>query len=130
MSEEISARISLLDNQLLDADGVPIGRVDDLELKVLARGAPRVEAILTGSQALGERIGGRPGRAMAAISSRFRTPSATEGPTRIDPKLIEGPGPLVRLREPLEELTEVASLERWLSENVIEGLPGVRDADL
>ena len=130
MSEEVSARISLLDNQLVDRDGVPIGRVDDLELTLPDRGPPRVEALLTGSQALGERIGGGIGRTMVAISSRLRAATAPEGPTRIDPKLIEKLEPLIRLRVPFEDLTDVAALERWLTENVIEKLPGVENADL
>jgi hypothetical protein len=130
MSEEISARISILDNQIVDADGVPIGRVDDLELRVQGHGAPEVVALLTGSRALGARLGGAIGRAMVAVSSRLRAPRSPARPTRIDPELIAELEPSVRLRASLEELPEVAALERWLAENVIEKFPGVPDADL
>jgi hypothetical protein len=56
MSEgrQISARIALLDKQLVDSDRLPIGRVDDLELSLPAGGGPpEVEALLTGAEALG-----------------------------------------------------------------------------
>jgi hypothetical protein len=130
MTEELSARITMLDGQLVDSDGIPFGRVDDLELKLPDRGAPRVEVVLTGSQALGERIGGAIGQLMASVSSRMRKPSSRKGPTRIDSKLIEEVEPMVRLSVSLEELPDVAALERWLTENVIEGVPGVRNEDL
>lgn len=130
MSREVGARIALLDNQILDDDEVPIGRVDDLDLSVPARGAPRVVAILTGSQALGERIGGAVGKALASVSTRLRSPSRPEGPARIDVNLIEQLEPQLKLRAPLRELPEVAGLERWLAVNVVERLPGGGDADL
>lgn len=131
MSRELSARISILDNQVVDCDDLPIGRVDDLELVVSERGAaPRVEAMLTGSQALGERLGRGIGRTMAAVSARLRAPSAPGGPTRIHAGLIEEFEPLLKLKVPLRDLEDVAVLERWLSENVIEKLPGAGHADL
>ena len=131
MSRELSARISILDNQVVDCDDLPIGRVDDLELVVPEEGAaPRVEALLTGSQALGERLGGGIGRTMSAVSARLRVSSAPAGPTRLDPGLIEELEPLLKLSAPLRDLKDVAGLERWLSENVIEKLPGAGRADL
>ncbi len=130
MSSDLSARISLLDNQLIDADEVPVGRVDDLELSVRDGGPPRVQGVLTGSQALGERLGGGIGRLMAAVSARLRSADAAEGPTRLEPGLIAELEPLVKLRAPLRELDQVAGLERWLTENVIEKLPGAGDANL
>lgn len=131
MSDELSARISLLDNQIVDSDGLPIGRVDDLELEVPEQGGPpRVEALLTGSQALGERLGGGAGRAIAAASRRLRAAPDPAGPTRIDPRRVARLEPLIELEVPIRELEHVAGLERWLSENVIGKLPGAGDADL
>ncbi len=130
MSRDLSARISLLDNQIVDCDGLPIGRVDDLELAVPdGGGPPRVEALLTGSQALGERLGGGIGDTMAKTSRRLRTRPVSRAPTCIDPNLIEELEPLLKLTVPLRELDEIAGLERWLSKNMIEKLPGGGHAD-
>jgi hypothetical protein len=131
MSEELSARIVLLDNQIVDSDGLPIGRVDDLEISPSARGCrPRVTALLTGSEALGGRLNGGIGRTISAISGRIRSPSQEHGPTRLDPSLIDELEPRLKLKRPLRQLEGVAGLERWLSENVIQRLPGGGDADL
>jgi hypothetical protein len=131
MNGDLSARISLLDNQIVDRDEIPIGRVDDVELAIPdGRGPARVTALLTGSQALGERIGGGIGDAMAKVSARLRSPSAPQGPTRLDPDLIEDLEPLLKLKVPLRDLDQVAGLERWLTENVMEKLPGGGHADL
>ncbi len=119
----ISARFTLLDHQLIDADGLPIGRIDDLELSVPGgEGAPEVEALLTGAEALGQRLGGLTGALMAGAASRLRA-APSDGPTRLDPELIEGLEPNIKLRLPLSELPGVAALERWLGERV-ERVPG------
>ncbi len=131
MSRELSARIALLDNQIVDSDEIPIGRVDDVELSLPKKaGAPRVEALLTGSQALGERLGGGLGRTMAGVSRQLRSPETSRGPTRVDPDLIEELEPLLKLRASLADLEDLAGLERWLAEKVIEKLPGGGNADL
>ena len=54
--------LDLLDRQILDCGGQPVGKVDDVELDVDADGTPYVAALLVGQQALGDRIGGRLGR--------------------------------------------------------------------
>ena len=52
----------LLDRQIVDIDGEPVGKVDDVELTLdPATGRLRVTALLSGQQVLGERIGGRVG---------------------------------------------------------------------
>lgn len=127
MSEKVSARIALMDKQIIDRDRLPIGRVDDLEFDVPRDGSrPQVKAVLTGSQVLGDRIGGTLGRWMSAVSKQLRNGSA---PTAIDPALIEDVEPLVRLRVALHDLPDVAALEGWLATHVIEKLPGSGDAD-
>ena len=128
MNEHLSARIALLDNQLVDVDRRPIGRVDDVELS-LENGTLRVDSILIGAQALGERLGGTIGRGMAAVAARLRPRTDPPGPARIDAALIEEFEPLVRLNVPFRELREVAGLERWLARHAIERLPGAGRAD-
>lgn len=126
--EHFSARLALLDKQLVDADDLPVGRVDDVELSESPGTAPRVEAILTGAQALGERLGGLVGRSMAGPAERLRPGSETRGPVRIEPQLIEHLEPMVKLRASLSDLPHVAGLERWLGQRVIGLLPGAGDA--
>lgn len=126
MSREISLRIALLDNQVVDCNRLPLGRVDDLEVEV-EDGSPRVTAILTGSEALGDRLGGLLGRAMAATSSRLRAPSRRQGPPRIDAGAIEELEPMIELGVAKDDLPEVAGLERWLADRFVGRLPGSGD---
>ncbi len=128
MSEHVSVRLALLDQQIVDCERLAIGRVDDLELGFAEDGALTVEAILTGAQALGERLGGTVGAWMAAAASRLRPRSAPAGPARIEPSLVAELEPFIRLSVHLDDLPDVARLERWLSANVIEPLPGAGDA--
>lgn len=57
-SRLLDARLHLLDRQLLDDDGYPVGIVDDIDLEVSEAAVPRVTAILTG-QVLFTRVFGR-----------------------------------------------------------------------
>jgi hypothetical protein len=127
MSRSISLRIALLDNQVVDSNRLPIGRVDDLEIE-LGDGSPRVTAILTGSEALGGRIGGFLGRWMAATSARLRSSAEEEGPPRIDIAAVEEFEPLIELGVEKDEMPHVAGLERWLAERFVGRLPRSGDA--
>jgi hypothetical protein len=120
------ARISLLDVQVIDADELPIGRVDDLEVEIDG-GPPRVTAILIGSEALGGRIGDALGRAMAGVSARLREPGREPGPPRLPVGWIEELEPLLRIEPKLEDLEGVAGLEHWLARHFVVRLPGSGD---
>jgi hypothetical protein len=69
---------NLLDRQIVDRDGVQVGKVDDLELSRTEDGALYVSALLTGQQVLGRRIGGWLGR-------EHRAPARTHPRTGPDP---------------------------------------------
>jgi hypothetical protein len=127
MSRSISLRIALLDNQVVDCHRLPIGRVDDLEIEV-EDGRPRVTTIVTGSEALGGRIGGFLGRWMAGASARLRSPAKEEGPPRIDLAAVKQIEPLIELKVDKDELPQVAGLERWLAANFVGRLPRSGDA--
>jgi sporulation protein YlmC with PRC-barrel domain len=123
---ERSVRMDLLDQQIVDADGRPVGRVDDVVLEPWGANDTFVAtAVLTGMQALGERLGGTTGALAARTARRLRE---DEGPSRIGIEEIEATGSLVRLRVPLRDLPQVAGLERWLAERFIGRLPGTGDA--
>ena len=127
MSRSISLRIALLDNQVVDCNRLPIGRVDDLEIEVEG-GRPRVTTIVTGSEALGGRIGGFLGRWMTAVSARLRSRAQGEGPPRIDLVAVKQIEPLIELKVDKDELPQVAGLERWLAANFVGRLPRSGDA--
>lgn len=129
MSDDFGIRMGLLDAQLVDCERLPLGRVDDLELK-LEPGSRvlEVESILTGSQALGDRIAGRAGRWISSVSARLR-PGSRAGPGAIPASLIAELKPMVKLSVAFEDLPDIAGLERWLAANFVEKLPGTGDAD-
>lgn len=127
MSRSVSLRIALLDNQVVDRNRLPIGRVDDLEIEV-EDGRPRVTEIVTGSQALGNRVGGFLGRWMSSASARLRSAGQGEGPPRIDLAAVEEIEPLIELNVEKDDLPEVAGLERWLAAGFVGRLPGSGDA--
>ncbi len=116
----LDARLHLLDRQLLDDSGEPVGIVDDLDLDGveagvdIARGTPaaRVGGILTG-QVLATRIfGGQPPR------------------LKLQPlpwQLVAKIGAVVQLR-PTDQSFDGLWLEHWLRDHVIGHIPGGRRA--
>ncbi len=128
MTDHLSVRSVLLDQQIVDCDRLPVGRVDDLEIAVGAGEVPRVTALLTGSEALGDRLGGTAGRWLSAVSARLRPRSAASGPPRISPALIKEIEPLIELSAEFGDLDGIAGLEHWLAEHFVERLPGTGHA--
>jgi sporulation protein YlmC with PRC-barrel domain len=115
----------LLDRQILDRDGEPVGKVDDVELDAGADGVPFVAALLVGQRALGMRIGGRVGRWIAAVALRL---SVDERPTaRIPYDLVAEIDSAVNLSVRRDLLAD-PPLEAWLREHVIGRIPGADDA--
>ncbi|GAA2718556.1 hypothetical protein ACFY2R_13605 [Micromonospora olivasterospora] len=112
----------LLDRQIVDRDGLLVGKVDDVEFAADADGVPYVHALLTGQVALGQRIGGRIGRLLVAVAERFaEDPPA--GPLRIPYEMVDRVDSAVRLRVPLDELP-CSPVETWLRRHLIERIPG------
>jgi sporulation protein YlmC with PRC-barrel domain len=116
----------LLDRQILDSDGEPIGKVDDVELDRGPDGALRVSALLVGQQALGDRIGGRLGRWIAGAARRL-SPDYERGPIRIPFDLVAQITSAVNLSVRRELLAD-PPLETWLREHLIGRIPGASDA--
>lgn len=118
MRRVFDAQLHLLDRQVLDADGVPVTAVDDLELSDvpfdadLARGAPApvIVSLLSGP-VLGTRIfGGRP-----PASRRHRIPWSA----------IAELGIVVSLNAKGDDL-DVTWPERWVRDHIIARIPGGR----
>jgi sporulation protein YlmC with PRC-barrel domain len=112
----------LLDRQILDRDGIPVGKVDDVELSPDSR---YVAALLTGQRALGARFGGVLGRWITGTAARLDTDRT--GPRRIEYALVAKVDSAVHLSVRRELLTPPA-LETWLDEHVIGRIPGASDA--
>lgn len=116
----------LMDRQILDRDGQPVGKVDDVELTVDANGRLHLTALLVGQEALGTRIGGDLGRWMAGVAMRLRGPHAA-APIRIPYEVVADVGAAITLSLRRELLTE-PPLESWLRDNLIRRIPGAGHA--
>jgi hypothetical protein len=103
MTDHESLRFTLLDQQLVDADDRPVGRVDDVLLELT-------------------------GEVMASVASRMRSGEHRAEPVAIPASLIGDHADLVKLTVALGDLPQAAGLERWLAHHLIEGLPGAGDA--
>lgn len=116
----------LLDRQILDRDGEPVGKVDDVELALDGDGTPYVAALLVGQQALGDRIGGTLGRWIADIARRL-APDRDRGPIRIPYDLVAELTSAVNLAVHRDLLPD-PPLETWLRDHFIARIPGATDA--
>jgi len=117
----------LLDRQILDCDGEPVGKVDDVELAVGADGRLRVVALLVGPQALGRRLGGRLGRWISTTAGRLH-PVEHPDPIRIPYALVARRSSAIDLSVRRDRLPE-PTLEAWLREHVITRIPGADRGD-
>ena len=117
----------LLDRQILDCDGAPVGKVDDVEFAVGDDGRLRVVALLVGPQALGRRLGGRLGRWISAVAGTLH-PVEHPDPIRIPYALIARHSSAIDLSVRRDRLPE-PTLEAWLREHVIERIPGADRGD-
>ncbi|WKG05154.1 hypothetical protein [Mycolicibacterium sp. HK-90] len=116
----IDARLHLLDRQLLDHEGAPVGIVDDLELDGVDTDVditpgsprPRVTSVLSGQVMITRILGGAPPRSMLH---------------EIPWKLVSSVGVTVRLtasRIP----SDADWMEHWLRDHVVARIPGGRHA--
>ncbi|MEU7983139.1 hypothetical protein AB0B63_32010 [Micromonospora sp. NPDC049081] len=111
----------LLDRQLVDADGLLLGKVDDVAFAPDEQGVPYVAYLLTGQGALGQRIGGRVGRLLVTLADRLT--EETPGPLRIPIGQVARIDSAVRLRVRADELPR-PPVEAWLRRHLIDRIPG------
>jgi len=112
----------LLDRQIVDRVGVPVGKVDDVEMSDDGR---YVTALLTGQRALGARFGGRLGRWITDTATRLDIDRL--GPRRIEYALVDRVDSAVHLSV-RHELLPPPALEAWLDQHVIARIPGASHA--
>jgi sporulation protein YlmC with PRC-barrel domain len=119
--------LKLLDRQMLDRNGRPCGKVDDLELEPLVEGGPlHVTALRAGPGTLLTRLGARrAGRwleRVAAISS-----DGPGDPCRIPIQDVRDIGNHLTLSVDASELG-THLVERWTRDHLIEHIPGAEHA--
>jgi sporulation protein YlmC with PRC-barrel domain len=119
---DVLLAFDLLDRQILDRDGEPIGNVDDLELAADDDGTLTVAALLVGQQVLGRRIGGWLGGLIENTARRLE-PTPDQGPIRIPYDLVATVDSAVTLSVRRDQLTD-PPLEVWLREHLIGRIPG------
>ena len=120
---DVLLAFDLLDRQILDRAGQPVGKVDDLELAPDDNdGQLYVSALLVGQQALGRRIGGWFGRWIENTARRLE-PTPDIGPIRIPYDLVATVDSAVTLSVRRELLVD-PPLEVWLRDHLIARIPG------
>jgi sporulation protein YlmC with PRC-barrel domain len=120
--------LQLLDRQIVDREGRLAGKVDDVELTTPEEGGPPiVTALVSGRGALARRLGGRMGRAAAALSRRL-DPQQGE-PGRIPLGDVSDIGNHVTVARDADELT-VYTAERAVRDGIIGRIPGASDRDV
>lgn len=121
---EFTANDLLLDRELIDCNGIPAGRVDDLELTAPEAGEPPVlTALLSGPTAFGPRLGGRLGTWWQAIGRRLR-PVTDSYPNRIDMELVDHVDRLEITLHTAREGLSSYRFRRWTEEKIIGRIPG------
>src|SRR3954466_8626469 len=116
---------NLLDRQILDREGRPVGKVDDVEITYDDAGTPSVSALLIGQQALGRRIGGTLG-GWIARTARQLSDAPDRPPIRIGTDLIAEITSAVNLSVSRDMLPG-PPLETWLRDHLIGRIPGAHD---
>lgn len=121
-ADTLDAGLSLLDRQVIDADGQLLGKVDDLLFVAPAGGGPpELTALLMGQQAFGHRLGGRLGRAWTALAARL---GGRPGPVEVPIACVSEIGTVVRLNATAGRFPALRAVERGLRGALIGRLPG------
>lgn len=129
MPVHFDAGLDLLDRHVVDCDGHPIGKVDDLEIdapgagRAVGREPLTVTALLVGPEAWGRRLGGPIGRCVSGAARRLGS-----HPVVIPVGLVEDFGVVIRLSVPIDRLEGAARLEHWLRDRFVRRIPGGRRA--
>ena len=118
----LDAYLELLDRQIVDQDGLMVGKVDDVELEQRADGRIVVTALLTGPGALGPRLGGALGTVVTHTWSRL-SGCPPEQPRRIDWASVTAVETAIVLAVGRTTVA-VDGFERWIRDKVIAAIPG------
>lgn len=114
--------LELLDRQIVDHDGLMVGKVDDVEVEERDDGRIVVTALLTGPGALGPRLGGALGTVVTGTWARLSGRPA-EAPQRIDWSAVSAVETAIVLAVGRSTVA-VDGFERWLRDKVVAAIPG------
>lgn len=128
MTEYLDAGLQLLDRQVVDSEGISLGKVDDLLFTEGDEHEPPVlAAVLIGQRAFAARLGGRTGWWWMRLAERL---SGRQGPIEIPVAAIDEIGTVVRLASPADAFPSLTAVERWLRHRLIARIPGgTRESD-
>ena len=112
----------VLDNQLVDRNGIRMGKVDGLVAELRDGAPPRLAFVEIGAVALARRLGPRAGRWVAGLWARLGGERARE-PHRVPWSKVRDVGLDVDLDLDVEE-TSVNDWQDWLRNRVIDRIPG------
>jgi hypothetical protein len=119
------AVLHLLDRQILDRDGQPVAKVDDLRISeptsVSGDELPIVTDLICGPAALGRRLGRRTGALLGALRNLHC--DARPEPNTISFDLVTDVSVTVRLGVGRDAL-DVTEVDEFLAEHVIGHIPG------
>jgi hypothetical protein len=122
--DRFSADELLLDRQIFDVDGLPVGKVDDLEMTEDPDGGPPVlTAVLTGPLALGPRIGDTIGQWWAAVGRRLR-PGDDPRPNRIPISQVDKLDRAELVLTVSRDRLDADRLRDWTRDHIIGPIPG------
>lgn len=116
----IDAHLELMDRQILDHDGMMIGKVDDVELEERDDGRIYVTGLLCGPGALGPRFGGAMGSIIRDTWSRL---SGRIEPARVEWSQVSAVETAIRLAVGRTTVA-IDGFEDWMRERVIAAIPG------
>lgn len=120
----LHARLHLLDRQVVDHDGGGLlCKVDDVELDVDAD-VPVITAMLCGPQALGPRIGGRPGTWILAVHRRLHS-DPDPRPARIGMDRVLEIDTAIRIDA---RGLDLEGLGEWVENHIVKRIPGATNA--
>jgi sporulation protein YlmC with PRC-barrel domain len=112
----------VLDKQLIDRNGVNIGKVDSLVIELQPDQPPRVAFIELGAIALARRLGPRVHRVVAVLATRIAGKGRTRA-RRIAWKKVHVAGPTIEYEGDAQR-TVLFAWQKWLTRRVINRIPG------
>ncbi|TGP86000.1 MULTISPECIES: PRC-barrel domain-containing protein [unclassified Mesorhizobium] len=112
----------LLDKQVVDRNGVKIGKVDGIMAQLRPDRPPRIVAIELGSITLARRLGSRPGRWMVWLAAKLGGERHAE-PHRIPWKKVRDIGVDIEVDIDVHR-TAIFDWQDWLRDHVIGRIPG------
>lgn len=120
MGEEIKLICDVLDNQLVDRDKQPLGKVDGIIIELREGGPPRLIYIETGMTTIARRLHPRLGLWAQSLGHRWCLRRGR--PFRIEWSKVKDVGIDVEVDLRAEE-TQAFAWEKWLRKNFVNRIP-------